>query len=103
MRRISARRCAPRQRVIQCGLEMTLPARGASAELRFSERQSKSELTRAKRDLWPRRRSAHVKEPPPMPVEIDEAVRVHEAEILRLVVGRASRSDGLGDDFVDFL
>ena len=39
------------------------------------------------------RPGAHVDEPPPMAVWIDKAVRIHEAVILRLVVGRAARGD----------
>lgn len=38
-----------------------------------------------------------------MAVGVDEAVRIHEAEVFRLVVGRASRGDGLRDKFVDLL
>ena len=38
-----------------------------------------------------------------MAVGVEEAVRVHEAEVLRLVVGRASRSEGLGDESVHLL
>src|SRR3569623_287531 len=45
--------------------------------------------------LW--RRVDHVEEPPPMAVWIDETVRVHEAEILRLVVSRAARGKRFGD------
>lgn len=38
-----------------------------------------------------------------MPVRVDEAVGVHEAEILRLVVGAAARGKRLGDEAVDLL
>ncbi len=36
-----------------------------------------------------------------MAIWVDEAVRVHEAEVLRLVVGRAACGDGLGDELID--
>src|SRR3569623_151417 len=45
--------------------------------------------------LW--RRGVHVEEAAPMAVRVDETVRVHEAEILRLVVGRAARGKRFGD------
>src|SRR3569832_2176026 len=43
------------------------------------------------------RRGVHVEERPPMTIWIDKTVRVHEAEILRLVVGRAARGNRFGD------
>src|SRR4051812_23018884 len=43
---------------------------------------------------------AHVEKPPSMAVRIDKAVRVHEAEILRLVVGRPSRGNRFGDKII---
>src|SRR3569623_710284 len=43
------------------------------------------------------RRGVHVEEDPPMAVWINETVRVHEAEILRLVAGRAARGKRFGD------
>jgi len=50
-----------------------------------------------------RLRRGQVKESPPMAVEVDEAVRVHESKILRLVVGRTARGEGLGDESIDLL
>jgi hypothetical protein len=38
-----------------------------------------------------------------MAVGVDEAVHVHEAKVLRLVVSRATRGEGLGDEGVDLL
>ena len=49
------------------------------------------------------RHGAHVDEPPPMAVWVDKAVRIHEAVVLRLVVGRAARSDRFSDKAIDLL
>ena len=38
-----------------------------------------------------------------MTVGVNKAVRIHESKVFRLVVGRASRGDGLRDDVVDLL
>lgn len=38
-----------------------------------------------------------------MAVWVDKAVRIHEAEILRLVVGRAARGERFGDETIDLL
>ena len=38
-----------------------------------------------------------------MAVGVDEAMRIHESKILCLVVGRASRGDGLRHEIVDLL
>src|SRR5690349_2333580 len=38
-----------------------------------------------------------------MAVWVDKAVRIHEAIILRRVVGRAARSDRFGDETIDVL
>jgi len=38
-----------------------------------------------------------------MAVWVDKAVRIHEAVILRLVVGRAARGDRFGDKTIDLL
>lgn len=38
-----------------------------------------------------------------MPVGIDKAVRIHESQVFRLVVGRASSGEGLRDEIVNFL
>ncbi len=38
-----------------------------------------------------------------MTVEVDKAMRIHEAEIFRFVVGRTSRSERFRDEIVDFL
>ncbi len=38
-----------------------------------------------------------------MAVWVDKAVRIHEAEILRLVVGRAARSERFGDETIYLL
>ena len=35
-----------------------------------------------------------------MAVQVDEAVRIHEAEVLRLVVGRTTRGDRFGDETI---
>lgn len=43
------------------------------------------------------RGSAYVKEAPTVTIRIDATMRVHEPEILRLVVGGASRGEGFGD------
>src|SRR4051812_48203003 len=44
-----------------------------------------------------------MQESPAMAVGVDEAVRVHEAKVLRFVVRRASRSKGLRDEIIDLL
>jgi hypothetical protein len=44
-----------------------------------------------------------MEEPPPVAVGVDKAVRIHESKVLRLVVGRASRGDGLRDEIVHLL
>jgi hypothetical protein len=44
-----------------------------------------------------------VQDAPAVTVGIDETVGIHEAEILRLVVGGAAGGEGLGDEFVDLL
>src|SRR6266508_1660352 len=49
------------------------------------------------------RHGAHVDEPPPMAVWVDKAVRIHEAVILRLVVGRAAHGDRFGDETIYLL
>src|SRR5262245_39715702 len=49
------------------------------------------------------RHGAHVDEPPPKAVWVDKAVRIHEAVILRLVVGRAARGDRFGDKTIYLL
>src|SRR5262245_58956478 len=38
-----------------------------------------------------------------MAVWVDKAVRIHEAVIFRLVVGRATRGDRSGDEIIDLL
>ena len=38
-----------------------------------------------------------------MAVGIDEAVRIHEAKVLRLVVGGATRGEGLRHEIIDLL
>ena len=38
-----------------------------------------------------------------MAVRVDEAVRVHEAEFFRLVVGGTARGERLGHEVVDLL
>ena len=43
------------------------------------------------------RHGTHVDEPPPMAIWVDKAMCIHEAVILRLVVGRAARGDRFGD------
>src|SRR6266536_6342647 len=49
------------------------------------------------------RHGAHVDESPPMAVWVDKAVRIHEAVILRLIVGRAARGDRFGDEVIYLL
>ena len=39
---------------------------------------------------------------PSMTVRADKAVRVHEADIFRLLRGRSANGDGLGDEAVYF-
>ena len=51
----------------------------------------------------PCRRRAHVEQPPPVAVRVEEAVRVHEAEILRLVVRRAAGGERSRDESIDLL
>lgn len=46
---------------------------------------------------------AHVDEPPPVTVWIDKAVRIHEAVILWLVVGRSTCGKRFGDKIIDLL
>src|SRR4026207_1558115 len=50
-----------------------------------------------------RRRAAPVAEPPSRAVWVDKAVRIHEAVILRLVVGRAACGDRFGDKTIYLL
>ena len=44
-----------------------------------------------------------MEEPPPVAVGVDKAVRIHKSKVLRLVISRASRSDGLRDQIVHLL
>lgn len=50
-----------------------------------------------------RRHRAQMEDAPAVAVGVDEAVRIHEAEVLRLVVGRAAGGEGPGDEVVDLL
>ena len=38
-----------------------------------------------------------------MTIRIDKAMRIHESQVLRLVVGGASRGEGFRDQIIDFL
>src|SRR6476646_10116058 len=48
-----------------------------------------------------RRHRAHVEQPPSMAIRVDETVRIHEAQILWVVVGRAACRERLRDEGID--